>query len=77
MLQHVIPGDSLIVKLLYGCRLSGQYCLLILSGQIGRKEDDTVPDDPVEQLRVALENLRRNLQAAHVDVNDIVKLGMV
>jgi 2-iminobutanoate/2-iminopropanoate deaminase len=48
--------------------------LLILSGQIGRKEDGTVPDDPIEQLGVTLENLRRNLQAAQMDVMDIVKL---
>ena len=48
--------------------------LLILSGQIGRKEDGTVPDDSIEQMEVAWENLYRNLQAANMDVNDIVKL---
>jgi enamine deaminase RidA (YjgF/YER057c/UK114 family) len=48
--------------------------LLVLSGQIGRKNDGTVPDDPVEQIEIALENLRRNLQAARMDVKDIVKL---
>jgi 2-iminobutanoate/2-iminopropanoate deaminase len=48
--------------------------LLILSGQIGRKEDGTVPDDPIEQLEVAWENLHRNLRAANMDVDDIVKL---
>jgi 2-iminobutanoate/2-iminopropanoate deaminase len=48
--------------------------LLILSGQVGMKEDGTVPDDPIQQLEVAWENLYRNLQAAHMDVDDIVKL---
>ena len=48
--------------------------LLILSGQVGMKEDGTVPDDPIQQLEVAWENLYRNLQAARMDVDDIVKL---
>lgn len=54
--------------------IKGPERLLILSGQIGRKEDGTVPDDPIEQLEIAWENLYRNLQAANMDVNDIVKL---
>jgi enamine deaminase RidA (YjgF/YER057c/UK114 family) len=54
--------------------IQGPERLLVLSGQIGRKEDGTVPDDPAEQLKVALENLHRNLQAANMDVNDVVKL---
>ena len=54
--------------------VSGPERWLVLSGQIGKREDGTVPEDPVEQLEVALDNLQRNLQAAHMDVNDVVKL---
>lgn len=48
--------------------------LLVISGQVGRTEAGTVPDDPVEQLDLAFENLFRNLRAADMDVQDIVKL---
>ncbi|MFJ9442383.1 RidA family protein [Kitasatospora sp. NPDC101235] len=47
---------------------------LVLSGQIGMRPDGSVPADPVEQIEVALENLRRNLDAAGMGVRDIVKL---
>jgi len=33
-----------------------------------------VPDDPLEQIDIALENIFRNLQTAHMDVKDIFKL---
>jgi len=48
--------------------------LLVLSGQVGRTEAGTVPDDLIEQLDIAFENLLRNLRAANMDVQDIVKL---
>ncbi len=48
--------------------------LLVLSGQVGRKQDGSVPDDPIEQLDVALENIERNLRAANMEVQDILKL---
>ena len=54
--------------------VTGPVRWLVLSGQIGKKEDGTVPDDPVEQMEVALENVYRNLQAANMDVTDLVKL---
>jgi 2-iminobutanoate/2-iminopropanoate deaminase len=54
--------------------LSGPERLLFLSGQVGRTIDGTVPDDPIEQLDLALENLERNLHAAAMGVPDIVKL---
>ena len=54
--------------------ISGDERLLVLSGQIGQREDGTVPEDPIEQLDVAWENLRRNLEAADMGVKDIVKL---
>ncbi|HEX6605960.1 MAG TPA: RidA family protein [Chloroflexia bacterium] len=47
---------------------------LVLSGQIGKREDGTVPTAPVEQLDVALDNVIRNLQAAGMDLPDLVKL---
>lgn len=56
--------------------ISGSERLLLLSGQVGKKQDGTVPDDAAEQLEVALENLLRNLQFANMDVNDIVKLTL-
>lgn len=56
--------------------ISGSERLLILSGQVGKKQDGTVPDDAAEQLDVALENLLRNLHSANMDVKDIVKLTL-
>jgi enamine deaminase RidA (YjgF/YER057c/UK114 family) len=47
---------------------------LVLSGQVGMNQDGTVPDDPIEQLDAAMENLFRNLRAANMDVGDILKL---
>jgi 2-iminobutanoate/2-iminopropanoate deaminase len=54
--------------------VTGPGRLLVLSGQVGIKEDSTIPEDSIEQLEVALENLRRNLQAASMDVTDILKV---
>ena len=48
--------------------------LLILSGQVGMLEDATVPESALEQLDVCFENILRNLQAAGMDVKDIIKL---
>ncbi len=48
--------------------------LLVLSGQVGMRQDGTIPDDPLEQLRVTLDNIRLNLEAANMTLNDIVKL---
>jgi 2-iminobutanoate/2-iminopropanoate deaminase len=48
---------------------------LVLSGQIGMRPDGSLPQDPVEQVAVALENVRRNLAAAGMDVTNVVKLN--
>ena len=47
---------------------------LVLSGQIGLRLDGAPPSDPVEQIEVALDNIRRNLEAAGMAVGDLVKL---
>ena len=54
--------------------ITGDESLLVLSGQVGMREDGTVPEDPLEQMEVALENIFRNLRAANMDVKDIIKL---
>jgi len=54
--------------------ISGKERMLVLSGQVGMRQDGTVPDDPLEQIDVAFENIFRNLQAANMSVRDIIKL---
>jgi 2-iminobutanoate/2-iminopropanoate deaminase len=54
--------------------VTGPERLLILSGQVGMKADGTVPGDLIEQLQVALDNIHRNLQAANMQVIDLLKL---
>jgi enamine deaminase RidA (YjgF/YER057c/UK114 family) len=56
--------------------VTGSQRWLVLSGQVGRRVDGQVPEEPVEQLAVALENLRHNLEAAAMDVADVVKLTL-
>ena len=47
---------------------------LVLSGQVGVRPDGVLPADPVGQIEVALDNVRRNLEAAGMGVGDLVKL---
>src|SRR6185503_375791 len=54
--------------------ISGNERVLVLSGQVGMREDGAVPDDPLEQMDLAFENIFRNLRAANMDVKDIIKL---
>jgi len=43
------------------------------SGQIGRDADGTIPDGFGAQMRVAIESLRRNLEAAGASLETVVK----
>ncbi len=54
--------------------LLGPQRWLVMAGQVGRTSEGVVPEDPVEQVSAALENVRRNLVAAGMDVPDLVKL---
>ena len=54
--------------------IKGDERMLVLSGQVGMRPDGTVPDDPIEQIDVAFENIFRNLRAANMDVKDLVKI---
>jgi enamine deaminase RidA (YjgF/YER057c/UK114 family) len=55
--------------------IKGNERLLVISGQVGMRQDGTVPDDPLEQIDLAFENILRNLRAAGMDVNDVVKVN--
>ena len=54
--------------------IKGNERLLVISGQVGMREDGSVPEDPLEQIDVAFENILRNLLAADMDVNNLIKL---
>jgi enamine deaminase RidA (YjgF/YER057c/UK114 family) len=54
--------------------ITGSVRWLVLAGQVGREIDGAVPEDPLEQLAVAMDNVRRNLRAAGMVLEDIVKL---
>ncbi|GKU79010.1 RidA family protein [Paenibacillus sp. L3-i20] len=47
---------------------------LTLSGQLGMGVDGAVPEDSIEQLELALHNIRKNLEAAQMEVHDLTKL---
>src|SRR5215217_4630447 len=47
---------------------------LHISGQIGMTVDGVLPDDPIEQLELALDNVLRNVEAAQMQLGDLVKL---
>jgi 2-iminobutanoate/2-iminopropanoate deaminase len=55
--------------------IRGNERLLVISGQVGVRLDGTVPEDPIDQLDLAFENILHNLRAANMDVKDIVKLN--
>jgi enamine deaminase RidA (YjgF/YER057c/UK114 family) len=48
---------------------------LAIAGQVGADKDGRVPQDASEQARHCLENIRHNLEAAGMDVRDIVKMN--
>jgi enamine deaminase RidA (YjgF/YER057c/UK114 family) len=48
--------------------------LLVISGQVGMRLDGTVPEDPLEQIDLAFENIFRNLRAANMDIKDLIKI---
>jgi 2-iminobutanoate/2-iminopropanoate deaminase len=55
--------------------ISSSERMLIISGQVGMRQDGTVPGDPIEQLGVVFENILYNLQAAEMDLKDLVKIN--
>ena len=70
------PGDvhPPLAAYTHQIEITGSVRWLVLAGQIGRTADGAIPEDPLEQLAVAMENVRRNLRAASMVLEDVVKL---
>lgn len=47
---------------------------LTLSGQLGMEADGTISEDPIDQLNKALDNIKKNLEAANMGITDVTKL---
>jgi 2-iminobutanoate/2-iminopropanoate deaminase len=56
--------------------VSGAQRWLFLSGQVGMGQDGRLPEEAAEQFEIALNNIHANLQAAKMEVKDLVKLTM-
>lgn len=55
--------------------VTGPQRWLTLSGQIGMEKDGTIPEESTAQLKIALENIRKNLESANMEVQDLTKLA--
>ncbi|WP_433595621.1 RidA family protein [Lysinibacillus xylanilyticus] len=56
--------------------VTGPQRSLTLSGQIGMDEDGTIPEDPLAQMKLALENIRKNLESANMEIQDLTKITL-
>lgn len=56
--------------------VTGPQRWLTLSGQIGMEEDGTIPEEPLTQMKLALENIRKNLESANMDIQDLTKITL-
>ena len=55
--------------------IKGSERLVVISGQVGMRQDGSLPDDPLEQIDIAFENILRNLRAAGMDVKDLIRVN--
>jgi 2-iminobutanoate/2-iminopropanoate deaminase len=57
--------------------VSGAARTLYISGQIGQRMDGIIPDDIVEQSRLAWQNLEAQLKAAGMTLDNLVKITII
>ena len=57
--------------------VSGASRTLYISGQIGQRIDGTIPDDIVEQSRLAWQNLAAQIKAAGMTLDNLVKVTIL
>ncbi|GAU75425.1 RidA family protein [Fusibacter sp. 3D3] len=63
-----------LAKYVHQIEINGNYRWLNLSGQVGMDLNGMLPDDPMEQMELAFLNIRRNLEAANMEICDLTKL---
>ncbi|MCL1697923.1 RidA family protein [Lysinibacillus sp. BPa_S21] len=63
-----------VAPYIHQIEVTGPSKWLTLSGQLGMEVDGTVPENPLEQLQVALDNIKRNLESANMQVSDLTKM---
>jgi 2-iminobutanoate/2-iminopropanoate deaminase len=68
------PIHAPLGRYVHQIEVSGESRMLFLSGQLGMAPDGSVPDDPVAQLGLAIQNILHNLEAAGFDPTDLVKM---
>ncbi len=47
---------------------------LVMSGQVGMSKNGVIPEDTIEQMKIALDNIRLNLEASDMKTENLVKL---
>jgi 2-iminobutanoate/2-iminopropanoate deaminase len=57
--------------------VSGATRTLYISGQVGQRVDGTIPDDIVEQSRLAWQNLEAQLKAAGMTLDNLIKITTI
>jgi 2-iminobutanoate/2-iminopropanoate deaminase len=50
---------------------------LYISGQVGMRKDGTIPDDIAEQSQIAWQNLKAQLRAAGMTLDNVVKITTI
>lgn len=63
-----------VAPYIHQMEVTGPNKWLIMSGQLGMEVDGTVPNNPLEQFQLALDNIKRNLESANMQVEDLTKL---
>jgi len=70
------PGNihSPVAAYTHQIEVFGKNRWLVVSGQLGKDEKGIVPDDPIKQIEIAMDNITKNLHTANMDVKDLVKV---
>ncbi len=77
-MKHFLNPETIFAPVggyMHQAEIRGDECLLIISGQIGMRKDGTIPEDSLEQLDLVFENIKSNLQAANMEMKDLVKVN--
>jgi 2-iminobutanoate/2-iminopropanoate deaminase len=57
--------------------VSGATRTLYISGQVGVRKDGTIPEDIAEQSQIAWQNLKAQLRAAGMTLDNVVKITTI